>query len=206
MNKRSPHIKGALLLVTVTAVLGAVIVYYGWQALVRDTERLRNFSAALTRIARPFPAPRAKHPIKIASLEFSPREGGYILGEIGETTIQMRAETTRIAGVDIRIHYDPSAFEIIDVVPLLSDVTIGVKDIDSVSGSIFVSVLASPGVSWGETLDLVNIRWRPLALGEYSMSFDFTSESTTDTNIAEFGSGDDVLTSVVNATYAIFEG
>lgn len=205
MNQHSPHIKGALLLVTVTAALGAIIVYYGWKAFARDAERLQNFSVALTRIARPFPAPRAKEPIKIASLEFSPREGEYMLGEIGETTIQMRAENTRIAGVDIRIHYDPSAFEIIDVVPILSDVTIGVKDIDPVSGSIFVSALAPPGASWEEMLDLVNIRWKSLTSGEYSMILDFIPGSTTDTNIAEFGSGDDVITSVVNATYTIFE-
>lgn len=203
MNKRSPHIKGSLIIVATAAIIGAVVVYYAASSLMRDVVLFHSFSASFWRIVSPLPSGPTVPPVKTVSLEFYPAEGVYEVGEFGKTAIRLRPQNASVAGVDIRIHYDPSIFEISDVVFSDEESALAIKDIDSTAGTIAITVLASAQTSWEKERDLGEIHWRARAVGDHAISFYFTPGISTDTNAAEFGSGDDILTSVINARYTI---
>jgi hypothetical protein len=118
----------------------------------------------------------------------------------------LEAKNRKIAGVDIVITYDPLFVAIDDIE--VTDVfeTVALKKIDAENGRIYLSLIARGGGYIAGNHALATIVWHPLVEGGTSFAFDYTPGSTEDTNAAEFATGNDILTSVVNARYAILKG
>src|SRR3989338_5733347 len=119
------------------------------------------------------------------------------------TTIMLEAKNRKIAGVDIVITYEPLFVAIDDIAVADTMETVALKKIDSENGRIYLSLVAQAGGYIEGNHALATILWHPLTEGDTSFAFDYTPGLADDTNVAEFATGNDVLTSVVNARYAI---
>jgi len=119
------------------------------------------------------------------------------------TTIMIEAKNRKIAGVDIVITYEPLFVAIDDIAVADTMETVALKKIDAENGRIYLSLMAQAGGYIEGNHALATILWHPLTEGDTSFAFDYTPGLAEDTNVAEFATGNDVLTSVVNARYAI---
>ncbi len=145
--------------------------------------------------------------IQNASLKLMPNQAVVGSEETDvTTTITLEANNRKIAGVDIVIIYDPIVVAIDDITSANTMETVALKKIDSENGRIYLSLVAQAGGYIAGSHALADIAWHPLADGDTSLVFDYTPGLTEDTNVAEFETGNDVLTSVVNARYVIQKG
>ena len=142
--------------------------------------------------------------IQNASLQLTPNQ--TVVGSEArdvQTTIMLEAKNRKIAGVDIVITYEPLFVAIDDIAVADTMETVALKKIDAENGRIYLSLMAQAGGYIEGNHALATILWHPLTEGDTSFAFDYTPGLAEDTNVAEFATGNDVLTSVVNARYAI---
>lgn len=136
-------------------------------------------------------------------LKFSPDEGTYKKGEFNTTTLVLSVPNNEIAGMDVEFSYDLEQIEIIRIRPN-SEMKYIPQNKDSIEPGIMkFSLLIKPGLAVKGVQELATIEWRAVEIGDTSVVFNFTPGITTDSNVAEFGTGKDVLEVVRNATYTI---
>ncbi|HCE86806.1 MAG: hypothetical protein A2249_04200 [Candidatus Jacksonbacteria bacterium RIFOXYA2_FULL_44_7] len=148
--------------------------------------------------------PKESRVIQNASLQLTPNQ--TVVGSEArdvQTTIMLEAKNRKIAGVDIVITYEPLFVAIDDIAVADTMETVALKKIDAENGRIYLSLMAQAGGYIEGNHALATILWHPLTEGDTSFAFDYTPGLAEDTNVAEFATGNDVLTSVVNARYAI---
>lgn len=145
--------------------------------------------------------------IQNASLQLTPNQADASLDATDvQTTIMLEAKNRKIAGVDMIITFEPLFVAIDDIKVARALETVALKKIDAENGRIYLSFVAQAGGYIEGNHALATIVWHPLAEGNTSFAFDYTPGLTEDTNVAEFATGNDWLTSVVNARYAIHKG
>lgn len=146
-----------------------------------------------------------------ATLSVSPSSGSYQTGNIITAQIMLTTQGAPIEGVDIRyLNYDPALLEVQDENTSIAGVQIApgtlmpntvANSVNTALGRIEFSQVISGNATFNGSGVLATTRFRVLAPGSASSTFNFTSGNTADTNVAS--GGIDVLTSVTNATYTL---
>lgn len=130
------------------------------------------------------------------------------------TNIILDTAGQAVDGVDIfYLNYDPQVLEVQDADPTVEGVQIAKgtifpiymgNSVDVTNGKIAISGVIIPGgEAFTGTGIFATINFKALSLGSTSVYFDFLIGLTTDTNVAEHGTGLDILQEVVNANYTI---
>lgn len=146
---------------------------------------------------------QSKKMIKTAALQISPIHKEVGVGEKVTSSINVESKNVEMAGFDVILTYNPSVIKVLDVTPSSQIASTPVKKIDNQKGHITISFLVTPSQSLKGNHEIARISWEALRAGESKMKFDFTPDSTSDSNVAEFATGIDVLTSIVNSEYII---
>ena len=115
------------------------------------------------------------------------------------------------AGVDLnKLRFNPAILQVVDSNTSLPGVQIApgtimptnvANTVDNTQGTITFSQLTNPGTTYTGTGTLATITFRAIASGSSNVTFDFTSGSGIDTNVA--GNGVDILQSVGNGSYSV---
>ena len=150
-----------------------------------------------------------------ATLAVSPTSNSVAVN--GTFTVNIVLDTTgqAVYGVDIySLRFNPSILQVVDA----DGVTAGVQiqagtlmpnnqynTVDNVAGTIqFSQTSSTTGTNFTGSGVLATITFRGVATGSSNLNFDFTLNSTTDTNVAVLYT--DVLTAVTNGTYTVSAG
>jgi hypothetical protein len=148
-----------------------------------------------------------------ATLSVSPVEQTVQAGETFTVSILIDTEGVYIDGVDVNtLYFDPNFLRIRDVDPDTPGIQIDVRalmastivnEVDPKTGQIWFSQIADVDARYAnsEPVELATITFEARRNGNAEVSFNYTPESTIDTNIAALG--DDVLSEVKNGSYAI---
>lgn len=151
--------------------------------------------------------------LSAATLTLSPASANVTVGDIFSVQVLLNAQGALIDGVDIyRLNFNPLLLEVQDENAQTSGVQIapgilmpntGANSADNTLGKIVFAQLANPGTTYTNSSNavLATVRFKAKTAGQALVTFDFTSGSTVDTNV--ISSGADVLTSVVNGSYAL---
>src|SRR3989344_7866909 len=148
---------------------------------------------------------------KSATLALSPSGSSVAVGDIFSVAITLDTKGNAVDGVDIiYLNYNPALLEAQDDDSAVAGTQIGegslmsntlLNSIDTASGKISFSQVADASSSYVGVGTLATVRFKALAAGTASVTFDFTSGSTADTNVASDGA--DILTAVTDGSYAI---
>ncbi len=147
--------------------------------------------------------------VSAATLSLSPNSGSYSVGQIFSVNILLDTQGQSIDGVDIRyLNYNPSQLEVQDDNSSQAGVQINAGSLmpltqaNSVSnGKITFSQITAGGTTFKSTgaQTLATVRFKVLQSTNTTVSFDFVSGRTSDSNVAS--GGVDILTAVTNAAY-----
>lgn len=147
----------------------------------------------------------------VATLALSPVSGAHATNDIFSVNIMLDTHGAAAQGVDIiSLRYDSALLQAQDEDSSVSGVQIApgtlmantvFNSVDSAASTITFSQVTNSGVSFTGSGVLATVRFKALAAGNASVTFDFTLGNTADTNVA--GNGSDILASVTNATYTI---
>src|SRR3989344_1831326 len=148
---------------------------------------------------------------KSTSLALSPQTALLAAGDIFSVAITLDTKGNAVDGVDIfYLNYNPALLEAQDDDSAVAGTQIGegslmsntlLNSIDTASGKISFSQVADASVSYTGSSTLATVRFKALAAGTANVTFDFTSGSTADANVASDGA--DILTAVTDGSYAI---
>lgn len=135
-----------------------------------------------------------------ASLSFSPSSSTVTLNQNFSVDVTLSTGGSETDGADVIIRYDGNKLQVVSA-NLGSLYTNKVVEDTGTSGKITLRATSASNQSYNGTGTLATIVFYPIAEGTANVYFDYTSGSTTDTNIAYQGS--DILGSVSNATYTV---
>ena len=142
----------------------------------------------------------------LPSMTLSPDESTftYIPGQSYPIGILIDSMGKSVDGVDVIILFEPSRVTVVgDRVTAGSVFTdVPLNKVDNTVGKVRFSALTFDAKPVNGILGTFRIM--PKSAGEVNLTFDFTPGATTDSNMAEHGTADDVLGKVVNAKY-LFE-
>lgn len=138
-----------------------------------------------------------------ATFSLSPASGSTVSGTFDVTLSLTGLANREVSGIDVYLNYEPSKLEAQSV-----NVSSGIfasypmKTIDSTNGQIAIGASASASEPITSTGTIATITFKALATsGSTALSFDYTSFSTTDSNITEAVTADDILTQPPTVTY-----
>lgn len=144
-----------------------------------------------------------------ASLSLSPASGSFKKGCNFSTQVVVNTAGKTIDGVDAVLTYDPSKL----IVTSINNGTIFGSYPANTAGpqtkKISISGVASLNQSFQSNGVLATINFKvneTAAAGATTVSFDYISGDTTDSNIVEKDTIEDILSSVTNGNYTIEEG
>ncbi len=150
-----------------------------------------------------------------ATLALSPASGSYATGDIVSVNILLNTQSNPIQGVDIvYLNYNPTLLEVQDddavvainvpgaqIAPGTLMATTALNSVDTVAGKIAFSQVTTSGVSYTGSGTLATVRFKALASGTATVTFNVTQGSTIDTNVAS--DGEDVLASASGGSYVL---
>lgn len=138
-----------------------------------------------------------------ASLSLSPINGTYDLTSkvTYPVGIIMDSGGKAIDGVDVVISYDPAKVKIVDSTVTSASVFENIPANSAAGGKIRFSGLTFNAKPVSGIIGTFRIQ--PIAKGNVEFSFEFTPGSTTDSNIADHASAQDILGKVTNAKFTI---
>jgi len=148
-----------------------------------------------------------------AIMSVSPSSGSAAVGSTFTIQIQVNTQGGAADGVDVRyVNFNPSLLQVIDENTLISGVQVSpgtlmantpTNSVDNIAGRISFSQVPAGGTTFtnNSAQTLATVRFNVIAAGAAALTFNFTSGSTADCNIATGGS--DLLTSVTNGTYTL---
>lgn len=146
-----------------------------------------------------------------ATLSVSPSSQTVKTGDTFTVTVQLDTQGSSIDGVDIRyLSYNPALMQVQDAVAATPGIQIApgtlmpstlLNSVDNASGRIAFSQVAMGGTKYSGSGRLATITFKALAAGTANLTFGYTSQSTTDSNIAAAGA--DILNAVINGSYVI---
>ena len=146
-----------------------------------------------------------------ATLSLTPNTASAVVSGVFSVEILLDAQGATIDGADIvYLHYDPSLLEIQDDDASASGIQIAAgtlmpntvtNSVDAATGRIAFSQVTNTNESFTGSGTLAAVRFKALAAGTANVTFDSTSGSTADTNVASDGA--DILTAVTDGAYAL---
>lgn len=149
-----------------------------------------------------------------STLSVSPSTQNVSVGSTFTVNVNLDTQNTSIDGVDLRyLNYNPSLLQVEDANVSTSGIQIApgnlmamtlVNKVDQSLGRITFSQVTGGNTKYRGSGTLATITFRALAAGTANLTFNYTANNTTDTNVAANGS--DSLTAVVNGSYTIGGG
>ncbi len=149
--------------------------------------------------------------VNAATLSLSPSSGSYSVGQIFTVNILLDTQGQSIDGVDIRyLNYNPSQLEVQDDNATQTGIQITTgnlmpltqaNNVDKTTGKITFSQITAGGSTFKSSgaQILATIHFKILQAVNTTVSFDYVSGRTSDSNIASVGV--DILTGVTNGAY-----
>ena len=171
-----------------------------------SANNLTNYIKAKFRIAVP---------VSHSSFSLSPSTGSFYVGQKFSVNILINTDNIPSNGADVVLSYDSDSLEVLDSMPAQAGTQIKPGSVYEVyianivnptAGEIKVTAFSVMGNYNSGTGNGVFATIDFLAKKEVSPTdviFDFTLGSTIDTNIAEAGTGDDILSAVADGSYSI---
>jgi len=142
--------------------------------------------------------------VQAAALQLSPPGGTLEVGETLAVKINLSlASGESVSGVDAELTFDNDKLEVTGIEEGSLFSTYPVTTYSNGEGTIAVSGIAQTGSPISDSGTLATITLKGKAGGTATVTFDFTSGSTTDSNVAESGTDTDLLESVVNGSYTV---
>ncbi len=139
-----------------------------------------------------------------ARLSFSPAQKVVEIGEEFEVELILDTKGVETSGTDAIIGYDPTVIEILGVRPGLLYQKYPVNEVDTESGKVGFSAIATPPSSFSGRGILAYLKLRALKAGAANLKIEFEKGQTTDSNVVQAQSGGkDILDKVINAYYSI---
>lgn len=144
-----------------------------------------------------------------ATLALSPSSGTYSVGNTFNIDIMLSTGQYQIDSTDIVIHYDKDVLQANALTPGSIFTSYPRAVIDPTLGTIEltgqIAAVDNPQPFSGQDLIMGTITFEPLqANSQTNVTFEFNGiGDRNDSNISEFGQGNDVLTSVTNAAFII---
>ncbi len=150
-----------------------------------------------------------------ARFELSPASTGFITGCDSAVSIEIDTEGVTSDAANVLVHYDPTKIEIVDTNP--SAAGIQIRNGNAYEAYADNTVLSGSGVirltgfsfishlSGRATFGTIIFRGRPGA-ADANFTIEYVAGSTTDSNIAEYLTSDDLLTGVGNGAYTFRGG
>lgn len=145
------------------------------------------------------------------NLNLSPATTSVAPSQTFTVNINLTTAGTPIDGVDIySLRFNPSILQVVDSDAIMTGVQIGagsllpntiINTVNNSTGVIQFSQSTSGGTNFTGNGVLATITFRGIVAGVSAVSFDFTSGSTADTNVAYLGV--DQLESVTNASFTV---
>lgn len=186
------------------SVIAGMSFYYAKDRFLSEVTLITSQARKILLKPRERASTTAPASIQTASLQMAPAEGEYLFDNSEhQTAIKLQTKNRKAAGADIRLLYNQDFVEVVKVTPSLSISAVPLNATDAKEGTVSLSFLAPAGEALEGEREIAVIFWKTKREGEARISFDFTPGATNDTNIAEFGTGKDILTSVANARYSI---
>ncbi len=138
-----------------------------------------------------------------ASMALSPDTGEFTFtaGQSYPVGILVDSAGKEIDGVDVIISFDPTKVEVVGQQVTAGSVLpeVPLNKIDNTTGKIRFSALTFEAKAVNGILGTFRIS--PKKAGEVNLTFDYTAGATTDSNMAEHGTAQDILGKVTNARY-----
>jgi hypothetical protein len=146
-----------------------------------------------------------------ATLSVSPSTQSVNVGDTISISVNLDTQGSSIDGVDLRyLNYNPALLQVQDANTSTTGVQITAgslmpmtlaNSVDTSLGKITFSQVVAGGNKYKGSDTLATISFKALAAGTANLTFNYTLNSTTDSNVAS--SGSDVLSAVVNGVYTI---
>lgn len=125
-------------------------------------------------------------------------------GDTFPIDIILASGNTSIDGVDAHISYNPLILKVVNIDTASSlFAAFPSSAIDEKNGIISLSALSAPNTSINESGKVAALIVKALASGTSAVEFVFTPNDSTDTNVAEHGTGKDALGNVEDITITI---
>lgn len=147
-----------------------------------------------------------------ATLSLSPASGIFNKGCNFSLNIELDAAGAQTDGTDAILKYDPTRLTAISITNGTIYPDYPGNSIDTQTGKINVSGLASPDQAFSSKGNLATVNFKvgqTAPVGDTQVTFDFDANNkakTTDSNVVERGTIIDVLSSVTGGTYTIGSG
>ena len=141
--------------------------------------------------------------IDAASLQVSPATGNFTLNQEFDVNIILDTENEQITGTDVTLKYDPLKLEVVSLTP---GTIFGNYPIKSASSGVitFTGIITTgsqTGYSGIGTFGTVKLK--VIQTGTTTLDFDFTKGAVADSNVVSTTSGQDLLSSVTNASFIL---
>jgi hypothetical protein len=138
-----------------------------------------------------------------STLTLNTRQDNWANDDIEPVTVTLDTQGNDVVGVDLILNYDPALFEYVDRewMNLFSEER-GFS-VDSTTGTITLSGIDNDNQSLNTSGDVVKFNFRAVSNGTGAFSFDWTSGSTTDTNIVDYNNTNTDLLQTAPASKSI---
>ncbi|MBI4130393.1 hypothetical protein HY468_03695 [Candidatus Roizmanbacteria bacterium] len=139
-----------------------------------------------------------------ASFALSPTTKTAAIGETFTVDVVANTGGSEVSGADMYITFDSNKLTLLDIQNgTIFEQYVG-KEINNATGKASISGL----VGFESTLfsgsgTYATLQFKAIDSGAAAVNFDFTAGNSRDTNLVDFNSGLDILTSVTNGTYTI---
>lgn len=131
----------------------------------------------------------------------------YIVKDVVPVSVMVETGNHKTIGTDVIFHYDPKILEATSSAVIVKGKIYQdypAAGIDSQTGTVTISgINSSSQPNFQGSGLLATINFRAKAAGQTTVTLDFTPDSTTDTNMVDSTSGEDVLESVENLSLTI---
>lgn len=139
-----------------------------------------------------------------ATLALSPSSSTVASGSTFDVQIILNTGSSNTSGTDVSLKFDKDKLNIVDIKNgTIYDQYVG-KNINNASGVATISGLASSTSSlYKGTGTFATITFRAISGGTAAVTFNYTPGNKNDTNVADFDTQDEALSSVTNGSYTI---
>lgn len=154
----------------------------------------------LTLPTPPPPAPKASVQSTAAKISLSAAKENFVVGEAVPVLVMIDTGGSKVSGADLIVSFDPKLLEatsggviagtIFDEYPL--------KSVDKAKGIIAISGISSLGNSFIGRGLFATLNLRAKEAGVTSLGIDFTKGQTSESNLVENTTSEDILKSVDN--------
>jgi len=142
--------------------------------------------------------------VQAAALQLSPPGGTLDVDETMDVKINLSLSSGEsVSGVDAELTFDNDKLQVTTIEESSLFNTYPISTYSNDNGTIQVSGITETGSSLSDGGTLATVTFKGKSAGTAAVTFDFTSGSTTDSNVAEADTDTDLLESVVNGSYTV---